>query len=54
MPDGEVVPHSIADACPEYEPITLAQAFGISFLNNKEALSEARRASETLMNPRFI
>jgi hypothetical protein len=33
---------NIADKCPEYEAITLAQGYGISFLNNLEALEEAQ------------
>ncbi|MHB8171776.1 MAG: hypothetical protein ACYDG6_09555 [Thermincolia bacterium] len=36
LPDG-IKLHEIAVQCPEYEPITLVQGFGISFLTNVEA-----------------
>lgn len=32
----------IADKCPEYEPITLAQGYGLSLLSNVEATVEPR------------
>ncbi|GAB6100733.1 hypothetical protein JCM16358_26120 [Halanaerocella petrolearia] len=31
----------VAQHCPEYEPIALAQGYGTSWLNNPESLEEA-------------
>ncbi|WP_018249648.1 hypothetical protein [Orenia marismortui] len=33
---------TVADNCPEYEAITIAQNYGASILNNLEALEKAK------------
>lgn len=38
----EKILEKIANKCPEYEAITVAQGYGISFLNNLEALEHAQ------------
>jgi len=38
----EKILHQVADKCPEYEAITAAQGYGISFLTNLEALEDAQ------------
>ncbi|SJZ58937.1 hypothetical protein [Selenihalanaerobacter shriftii] len=39
---NEELLHQVAGKCPEYESITVAQGYGISFLGNLESLTEAQ------------